>query len=156
MLALSAADKLELRKTVKRHADWRVRERAQSVLLLAEGKTCKQVAELQELTLKTVSSTRRRWIEQGLAGLPDRARSGAPVKLSPQEVERLTQWARDEPLTLPALLARHEQAGGAPVHVNTLASVLKRAGFVWKRTRHSLKKSESKWHSSKPNRTLPS
>lgn len=156
MLALSAGDRLELQKIVKKHPDWRVRERAQSVLLLAEGKTCKQAGQQQGLSFRTVSATRRRWIEQAMASLPDRARSGAPAKLSPQDIERLLQWAREKPLTLPALKARHEEAGGKPVHLNTLAAVLKREGFVWKRTRHSLKKNETTWHSSKPNGTLPS
>lgn len=155
MLLLSADDKLELQKIVKKHPDWRVRQRAHSVLLLAEGKTCKQAAQLQGLGFRAVSATRRRWIEGAMASLPDRARSGAPAKLSAQDIERLLQWAREEPLTLPALQARHEEAGGTPVHLNTLAAVLKRAGFVWKRTRHSLKKSETPSHSSKPSGTSP-
>ena len=156
MLVLSAGDKLELQKIMKRHPNWRVRERAQSVLLLAEGKICQEVAERQGLTLQTVSATRRRWIEAGLAGLPDRARSGAPPKVSAADLERLTPWAREAPLSLPALQACHEQAGGTPIHLNTLSSVLKRAGFVWKRTRHCLKKSETRWHLTKLNKTLPS
>lgn len=155
MLILSADEKLELQRTVKKHADWRVRERAQSVLLLAEGRICQDVAERQGLTLQTVSATRRRWFKDGIAGLPDRPRCGAPAKLSAADIERLTQWAREEPLTLPALLARHEEAGGKPAHVNTLARALKQAGFVWKRTRHCLKKNATKWHSTKPGKTFP-
>ncbi|MGB0128107.1 MAG: helix-turn-helix domain-containing protein, partial [Rhodocyclaceae bacterium] len=79
------------------HLDWRSRERAQSVRLLAERKTCKRVAALQDLTMKTVSTTRRPWIEHGLDGLSGRVRGGAPVKLSATDIGRLTQWARDEP-----------------------------------------------------------
>lgn len=86
--------------------------------------------------MQTVSATRRRWLEQGLVGLPDRARSGAPAKLTAAQTQQLLTWARAAPLTLTALKARHVAAGGAPVHVNTLTGVLKRAGFVWKRTRH--------------------
>jgi hypothetical protein len=37
--------------------------------------------------------------------------------------------------------ARHKQAQGRGVHLNTLVSELKRHGFVCKRSRHSLKKS---------------
>ncbi|MFE8034482.1 hypothetical protein, partial [Thiohalocapsa marina] len=55
MLALSAADQDALLQAEKKNPDWRVRERARSVLLLAQGKTCAQVAELQELTMRTVS-----------------------------------------------------------------------------------------------------
>lgn len=133
-----------------------MRERARSVLLLAQGKTCEQVAELQDLTMKTVSNTRKRWLAAGFDGLADLPRSGAPAKLSPAEVERVVQWARDEPLSLTELNARHEQAGGTVVHYNTLKATLKAAGFVWKRTRHSLKKNEMMWHLSKPNKRLQS
>ena len=44
-----------------------------------------------------------------------------------------------EPLTATALLAMHIEGGGKPVHVNTIKGAIKRAGFVWKRTRSSLK-----------------
>ncbi len=55
MLVLSAADKETLMQAEKKNPDWRVRERARSVLLLAQGKTCAQVAALQELSMRTVS-----------------------------------------------------------------------------------------------------
>lgn len=61
MLALSAADKEALMQTDKKNPDWGVRERAHSVLLLSQGKTCAQVAALQELSMRTVSNTRKRW-----------------------------------------------------------------------------------------------
>jgi transposase len=154
MLALSAADKDALLQTEKKNPDWRVRERAWSVLLLAQGKTCAQVAELQELTMRTVSNTRKRWLAAGLGGLADLPRSGAPAKVSPSEIERLAQWVREEPLSLTELKARHEEAGGAVVHLNTLKAVLKAGGFVWKRTRHSLKKNETTRHLNKQNKRL--
>lgn len=140
MIVLSTSDRQTLQHLIKRDPDGRVRERAQSLLQLAEGRTCQPVAVQQGLTLQTVSATRRRWLEHGLSGLPERARGGAPAQLTPAETERLLAWARQEPLTLTALQARHAAAGGTPVPVNTLTGVLKRGGFVWKRTRHSLKK----------------
>jgi len=101
MLGLSAADLEALVHTEKMNLDWRVRERATSLLLLAQGKTCAQVAKLQELSMRTLSNTRKRWIAAGLSGLAERPRSGAPAKVSTPEAERLLQWARDEPLTRP-------------------------------------------------------
>ena len=86
---LSAGDRQVLLHLVHRDPNWRVRERAQSVLLLAAGLTCQQVADQQELSMQTVSATRRRWLAQGLAGLPDRAWSGAPSKLTAAETHRL-------------------------------------------------------------------
>lgn len=155
MLALSAADQEALVQAERKNPDWRVRERAKSMLLLAQGKTCAQVAAMQELSMRTVSNTRKRWMAAGLNGLADLPRSGAPAKVPKPEAERLLQWARDEPLTLTALKARHEEAGGAVVHPNTLKALLKANGFVWKRTRHSLKKNAMTWHLSAPNKRWP-
>ena len=124
-LVLSAHERQTLQHLVKRDPHWRVRERAQNVLLLAAGLTCQQVADQQDLSMQTVSATRRRWLAQGLVGLPDRARSGAPAKLTAAQTQQLLTWARAEPLTLTALKARHVAAGGAPVHVNTLTGGLK-------------------------------
>jgi DNA-binding NarL/FixJ family response regulator len=63
-LVLSAADRQALQQLIKHDPHWRVRERAQSVLLLATGLTCQQVAEQQALSMQTVSATRRRWLAQ--------------------------------------------------------------------------------------------
>ena len=60
-LVLSAHDRQTLQHLVKRDPHWRVRERAQNVLLLAAGLTCQQVADQQDLSMQTVSATRRRW-----------------------------------------------------------------------------------------------
>ena len=77
-LVLSAADRQALQQLIKHDPHWRVRERAQSLLLLATGLTCQQVAEQQALSMQTVSATRRRWLALGLVGLPDRARKRCP------------------------------------------------------------------------------
>ena len=45
----------QLKRVVKRHTNWRMRERAQTLLLLAQGKTAKQVALEMELHPQTVA-----------------------------------------------------------------------------------------------------
>ncbi len=69
---LSAGDRQVLPRLVQRDPNGRVRQRAQSVLLLAAGLTGQQVADQPALSLPTVSATRRRWLAPDLAGLPDR------------------------------------------------------------------------------------
>jgi predicted DNA-binding ribbon-helix-helix protein len=83
-----------------------------------------------------------RWLAKGVAGLSDAPRSGAPSKLSLEQLEQLKAWASEDALTATALLTRLEEKFGVRVHVNTLTGALKRAGLVWKRTRHSLKKTQ--------------
>ena len=130
----------QLKDAAQKDESWRIRQRAAMVLLLARGLTCKQVGKQMQVNVRLVGYARKRWREQGLSGLADAERAGAPPKLSVQDVERLSQWARQEPLSMSQLMVLHEAAGGPVVHMNTLTAALKKARFVWKRTRHSLKK----------------
>jgi transposase len=150
---LNPDEKQKLEVVFKKEKDWRVRERAETLLLLSQGLSCEEVADRQGLCAATVRSTRGNWRNEGFASLTDKPRCGAPHKLSEPEVQRLVQWASTEPLTAAALLARHNEAQGRGVHLNTLVSELKRHGFVWKRSRHSLKKSVTPSPSSKPGAT---
>ena len=153
LFVLSPDEKQLLERVFKKDKEWRVRERAQTLLLLSQGVSCEEVAARQGLCAATVRTTRRVWRSEGLAGLADKPRCGAPHKLSEPDVQRLVQWANTEPLTAAALLARHNEAQGRGVHLNTLVSELKRHGFVWKRSRHSLKKSAVPQHLNKPGTT---
>ena len=130
-LQLDEDSRAALQHIFKRASDWRERERAQTLLLLDSGVFAEDVARQMGLNVRTVRIT-------------DLPRSGAPRKLQPEHVERLVQWAGAEPLTAAALLARHLDAGGPLVHVNTMVATLKASNFVWKRTRHSLKKTATK------------
>jgi transposase len=103
----------------------------------------REVAQRQELNVGTVGQTWQRWRQDGMAGLSDKPRSGAPRKLGETEVKRLARWAREEALSASELLLQHTEAQGTPVHVETLIRYLKEEGLVWKRTRHSLKKNET-------------
>lgn len=82
------------------------------------------------------------WLARHFESLIDRPRTGAPQRISPEQLSKVPDAARSEPLTAKALLAKHVEDSGALVHLNTLKGALTAAGFVWKRTRHSLKKKE--------------
>jgi transposase len=138
---LSEEDRLALEHVVRKSPDWRARERAKTLLLLCEPMLSREVAKVQDLNIETVRVTWQRWVKEGMDALFDKPRIGAPAKLDAAAVERLVQWAREEPLSATELLQRHIEAQGAPVSLNTLIRTLKANGLVWKRTRHSLKKS---------------
>ena len=153
---LSEADVQALRQVDKKSDDWRARERARTLLLLSQGNSAQEVALLQDITVRTVQNTWVRWCNQGIDSLTDKPRCGAPRKLDQTAIERLTQWASQKPLTAVQLLELHSQAQGQPVHINTLVAALKRENFVWKRTRHSLKKSATTLPSNKhANKSMP-
>lgn len=140
---LSEQDRLALEQVVRKSPDWRARKRAKTLLLLSQPMLSREVAKVQDLNICTVRDTWQRWLKEGKACLHEKPRSGAPSKLDQAAVDRLVQWAREEPLSATQLLQRHVQAQGEPIHVETLTRILKANGLVWKRTRHSLKKRET-------------
>jgi transposase len=144
ILRLTEEDRRLLTRIARRDENWRVRERAQTVLYFDEDHSAEAVAELMRLHVRTVSSTRTAWLAQGIESLPDRPRVGAPQKLEPQQSRQLVEWAREQPGSARDLQNRLESKGGPHVHLNTIRATLHRAGMVFKRTRHSLKKNEMK------------
>ena len=143
-LQLDEHSRTQLQRIARRSGDWRERERAQTLLLLDSGLFAQAVADQLGFNVRTVRTIHLRWRQNAFESLPDKPRSGAPQKLDSTHIERLVQWAKDEPLTASSLLARHLDSGGPRVHANTLVAKLKASGLVWKRTRHSLKKAQAK------------
>lgn len=140
VLNLEPSDRVLLSRMIQRADNWRVRQRAQTLVYLDDGVSMSDVAELMGVHVRTVGSTRTAWLECGEASLHDAPRSGAPRKLSERELQNIIALAGATPLTAKGLLTLHVEAGGQAVHVATLTAALKAAGLVWKRTRASLKK----------------
>jgi transposase len=153
-IALSESEREQLQTIIKKGSDWRERDRAQTILWLSEGQTVVAVAQQQGLKPEAIRERRRNWRKSGLTSLPDQPRSGAPSKLNDEHRDQLKAWVDAEPLSSRALLSRLESEYGITVHPNTLRNELKRLGYVWKRTRYSLKKSAIPSGLSKPGSTL--
>lgn len=143
-LTLLSQERLRLQNIVDRGTNWRERERAKTLILFDDGQSMKDIAVTVGIDIRTVGLTRMDWLKRGFESLVDAPRTGAPKKITPEQLKKLLDAAEKEPLTAKALLAKHVDAGGTLVHVNTLTKALKRAQFVWKRTRSSLKKNETK------------
>lgn len=152
-IELSEDDRKELQTIIKKGSDWRERDRAQSILMLSEGQTVIAVAEQQGVMPEAIRERRRRWLRKGLLSLPDQPRCGAPSKLTEAHRSRLKAWIDAEPLTCRVLVSRLTTECAIAISASTLRNELKRMGFVWKRTRYSLKKSATQSDSSRPNRT---
>jgi transposase len=144
IIGLSLEDRRILEGIVERGSNWRQRQRAQTLLLLDNNLATADVARTVGVHVRTVNTTRRDWFRIGHKSLLDAARSGAPRKITPEQITSLVLAASTEPLSARQLLAKHLAEGGAPIHLNTLSTALKRSGMTWKRTRHSLKKSDQK------------
>jgi len=152
-LDLSENDDACLRAIVKKGSDWRERERAETILLLASGASVKAIGKQQRICREAVRIRRRKWLESGLASLPDQPRSGAPSKLADEHREQIQQWVEAEALSSRNILSRLKEKYQIEMSATTLRTELKRLGFVWKRTRYSLKKSAMPNASNKPGAT---
>ncbi len=140
-LELSTADRAKLQEVVVKGRDWQARHRAQTLLYFSDGLSTKAIVAQQNLNLDTVYDRRKNWLSKGFAVLYDVHRSGAPPKLNAIHLDQIKTWAEKEALTAPAIVARLKEECHLNVSVGTVSNALKALGFVWKRTRHWLKKS---------------
>lgn len=149
-IELGDKERESLEVVTKKGRDWRERDRAETILLLASGESVQAVAERQGLCREAVRVRRRKWLKLGLASLSDQPRSGAPSKLDDAQRRQLGVWVEAEALSSRELLTRLEREYGVVVGRTTLRTELKGLGYVWKRTRYSLKKNAIPKRSSKP------
>ena len=143
-IELSESEREQLQTIVKKGSDWRERERAHTILMLSDGQTVVAVAEHQGVKAEAIRERRRKWWRNGLNSLPDQSRSGAPSKLTDAHRSQLKEWIDAEPLNCRALVSRLSTECGVTISASTLRNELKRMGYVWKRTRCSLKKARSR------------
>ena len=154
-IELNENERTLLDTLIKKGADWRERDRAATITMLADGFSVKEVAAKQGYKPEAIRIRRRKWLKHGFASLPDQPRRGAPTLLTDEHRHKLKQWAEAEALSSRDLLGRLKEIGVAKVGQRTLQMELKRMGFIWKRTRYSLKKSATPNGSGKQKPTLP-
>jgi transposase len=124
--------------------------------MLSNSQPVVAVAEQQGVKPEAIRERRRKWWRNGLSSLADQPRSGAPSKLTNEHRNQLKEWIEAEPLTCRALVSRLTTECGVTISASTLRNELKRMGYVWKRTRYSLKKSAIPNVSNKPDAILQS
>lgn len=89
VIELTDEDRDALEAIVRRRTaeHWMVL-RARIVLAAADGEENAAIAERLEIALNTVIKWRKRFFEEGMAGLTDRKRSGRPRSFSPSGPRR--------------------------------------------------------------------
>jgi transposase len=78
----------------------RLVERARILHLASEGQSVPQIAQTLSLNEKTVRKWFKRFEQQGLAGLEDAPRSGAPSRYTAENKARVLEAARTRPSVL--------------------------------------------------------
>lgn len=135
----------ELYRTTR---DVRLRTRAQIILLAAEQHlTAAEIAAIVRCSEETVRRWLKRYLAEGLEGLRDAPRPGAPSKVSTAYRERLVQAVRRRPRslglpfslwTLQRLAGYMAQQTGIRVEGETVRRHLKEAEIVLSRPQHTI------------------
>ena len=126
----------------------RLRTRAQMILLSAEEHLApQQIAPVVRMSEQTVRRWLKRYRAEGLNGLYDAPRSGAPATVTPAYRDRLLQVVRQRPrsLDLPFSLWTLERLAdfmaeetGIRVHPDTVRRHLKANEIVLSRPQHKI------------------
>jgi transposase len=137
---LTAEQRALLDKTMQDDPSFRARIRAHSLLLSAQGKLIKDIAQTYQVHRVTVSAWINKWEQHGAESLHDQPRSGRPCKLTAAEQELARQYLKDEPRALKAAVDRIAQKTEKHISISTLKRLAKKTRLRWKRVRKSLKK----------------
>jgi len=137
---LTEEQRVLLHKTMRDDPSFRARSRAHSLLLSAQGKTIKDIAQTYRVHRVTVSAWLHKWEQHGAASLHDQPRSGRPCKLTAAEQALAQHYLKDEPRTLKAAVDRIAHKSEKHISISTLKRLAKKARLRWKRVRKSLKK----------------
>lgn len=88
---------LILQDEIRRNEESRYNHRLHAVLLVAQGMSCRQVANRLGDGARTVAYWVRRFEEEGLSGLTDGEKPGRPKRLNENQLERVEEALRGLP-----------------------------------------------------------
>ncbi|MBI3943718.1 MAG: IS630 family transposase [Chloroflexi bacterium] len=136
-------------KRMTQQAVGRVSQRAQMVLLSAQGRTVPEISRIFDLSQKGVRFWLRRFDAAGPAGLYDEPRSGRPPKVTQQIEATLVNWLQGDPQNVGGLatfwsvamlaLALAEQLM-VKLSPSSIRATLQRLDLRWGRPRLSMPK----------------
>ena len=140
-----------LQDEIRRSGEARYDHRLHGLLLVAEGLSCREVAELLGDAPRTVAYWVRRFEEEGLAGLVDGERSGRPRRLDERQLAQVDAALRKAPIdfglsgnlwdgkTLAAFI--HEQWGVA-LGVRQCQRLFRQLGFRLRKPRSQIARAD--------------
>jgi len=88
---------LSLQQEIQRSEEARYDHRLHGVLLVAQGLTCPEVADLLGDAPRSVEYWVHRYQEKGLAGLKEGERTGRPRRLNEKQIKQINRVLRANP-----------------------------------------------------------
>lgn len=123
-------------------------KRITAILLLAARTPMTRITEALSVTPPTLLNWKRRWLGKGERGLDDAARSGRPPRITPLHISILLQAVRKDPAdlgyafrrwTAPRLCEYLFERMHVRVTAQWISELLRRHGFVWRRTKRTIR-----------------
>ena len=123
---LTETEQVTLTEAHHNHPTFRVRQRAQALLLNHRGYSMTRIHGLFEVQHETVSRWLQRWQSEGLTGLLDRGRSGRPPILDDTDVGVLLEAIDRNPHLIKVARDGLFEKTGKPVSRDTVKRTLKK------------------------------
>lgn len=102
-------------------------------MLSSQSYCIDEIAKIIGVNRNAVSSWIDRWFDSGINGLEDKPRSGNPGILTDDEKELVIKLAKENPRSIPKIIAILEEQTGKRVSDTTIKRILKAAKHTWKR-----------------------
>lgn len=128
-----------LNEMLKNHDSYRVRRRAHAVLLSSEKFGLDDIAAVCKADRDTVSSWLKAWETQGIRGLYDLPRSGAPPKLTESDIEIIGKFIKEYPNSPKIILAKSIEKTGKYFSMSSLKRIVRNLNMRWKRVRKTVR-----------------
>jgi transposase len=127
---LSEVEKLTLAEAYQHHPQFRVRYRAQVLLLSGRGYTIDQLQPIFEVKRDTISAWLDRWEQNGIVGLFDLARSGRPSIFTLEEQNKFKGYIDENPHQLKEAANKLSEEVGKHASLNTYKRFFKKQLYL--------------------------
>ncbi len=137
---LSADEITTLNEMIKNHPFYRVRRRGHAVLLSYEQFGIAEIASVCKVSRSSVSSWLKAWETEGIRGLYDLPRSGAPPKLTEPDIEIIGKFIKEHPNSPKIIMAKSIEKTGKKFSMSSLKRIVRKLRMRWKRVRKTVRK----------------
>jgi len=147
-IALSRAEKESLRRQRRSAPNLRVWNRATALLLLASRIAASDILKSLGVSQRTLFNWKQRWLKRRQFGLDDAPRRGRPPHVTASFMRWLLNAVRQDPRrwgyaftrwTAPRLSEFLDERTGIRVTPAWISELLRRNGFVWRKTKRTLR-----------------
>jgi transposase len=129
-----------LNEMVKNHCSYCVRRRAHAVLLSSERFGIDAISCVCKADRDTVSSWLKAWETEGIRGLYDLPRSGAPPKLTESDIEIIGNFIKEYPNSPKIILAKSIEKTWKIFSMSSLKRIVRNLNMRWKRVRKTVRR----------------